>query len=83
MALSWSKDDIKEMHTCQWWRDTLEKSKLITLESITELECFDQTWNDWLYSTGDSNEYSKSDKPAIEAGAGRYLNFVSIVAKKK
>jgi hypothetical protein len=28
MALSWSKDDIKEMHTCQWWRDTLEKSKL-------------------------------------------------------
>lgn len=83
MALSWSKDDIKEMHTCQWWRNTLEKSKLITIQSISELECFDEAWKDWIYSTGDFNEYSQSDKPAIEAGAGKYLNFVSMIGQKK
>lgn len=83
MSLSWSKDDIKEMHTCQWWRNTLEKSKFITIQSISELECFDEAWNDWIYSTGDFKEYSKSDKPAIEAGAGKYLNFVSMIGQKK
>jgi hypothetical protein len=40
----------------------------------------DELWNDWLAC---DNEYAVRDRPAMEAGAGKYMNFVSIIAKRK
>ena len=78
-----AKRRYKEMHTCQWWEELLQKSEKINIKSITEMNCFDEAWDDWVHSTNDFQEFSDSDRPAIEAGAGKYMNFVSILATKK
>ena len=83
MALSWTKEDIQTMHSCDWWKELLAKSKTITVESITEMKGFDEPWDDWINSTNDFQKFIDLDKPAIEAGAGKYMNFVSIIARKK
>jgi len=36
--------------------------------------------NDWLES---DNEYAVNDRKSREAGAGKYLNFIAIVPRRK
>ena len=39
-----------------------------------------EVWDDWLKQ---DNEYAKGDRKSMEAGAGKYLNFIKIVLRKK
>ena len=80
MSYSWTAEDLTSFHSCEWWRELLSKSKKIEIESVSEMQGFDEFWNDWLAC---DNEYAVRDRPAMEAGAGKYMNFVSIIAKKK
>src|SRR5574344_2138856 len=51
MMLSWAeaKDEVfKTFHSIPWWKALLEKSKEIEIESIQEMQCFEETWQDWL-----------------------------------
>ncbi|MDD4924468.1 MAG: methyltransferase domain-containing protein [Dehalococcoidales bacterium] len=80
MSCSWTAEDLSTFHSCGWWRDLLSKSHKIEIESVSEMQGFDEFWNDWLEC---DNEYAISDRPAMEAGAGKYMNFVQIIAKKK
>lgn len=43
------------------------------------MESNEECWEDWINC---DNEYSKSDRKSIEAGACKYLNFIAIVLKK-
>jgi len=79
MLLSWSPEDIKTIHSSQWWQELLGKSHQIKIDSIQEMQCFDECWSDWLAC---DHEYAKIDRPAMEAGAGKYMNFISIIARK-
>ena len=86
MMLSWAKaeDDIlKTFHSIPWWRDLLEKSNKITVESIQEMQCFEETWQDWLTSENEYADLSRNDRLSMNAGAGKYMNIISIVAKRK
>lgn len=83
MMLSWAevKDEIlKTFHSIEWWKDLLSKSKEITIESIHEMQCHDECWQDWL-SCG--HEYAINDRRSMEAGAGKYMNLIAIIAKRK
>ncbi len=80
MSYSWTKEDLSTFHSCAWWRELLSKSQKIEVESVSEMQGMDEFWGDWLES---DNEYAVSDRPAMEAGAGKYMNFVAIIAKKK
>lgn len=48
--------------------------------SVSEMESNDEVWNDWIMQ---ENEYAVGDRKSINAGAGKYLNFIAIVLRKK
>lgn len=82
MMLSWAeaKEEVfKTFHSIPWWKELLSKSKEITIESIQEMQCHDECWQDWLAS---DNEYAINDRLSIEAGAGKYMNLIAIIAKR-
>ena len=44
------------------------------------MESNENGWADWLEQ---ENEYAVGDRKAMEAGGGKYLNFIKIVMRKK
>ena len=40
----------------------------------------EEVWADWLVQ---ENEYAVGDRKAMEAGGGKYLNFIKIVLRKR
>lgn len=82
MMLSWAqaKEDVfKTFHSIPWWKELLSQSKEINIKSIQEMQCFEETWQDWLAC---DNEYAINDRLSMEAGAGKYMNLIAILAKK-
>lgn len=47
---------------------------------VREMESHEEFWADWLRQ---NNEYAIGDRKAMEAGGGRYLNFIAMVLRKK
>lgn len=47
---------------------------------VSQMESNEEVWNDWLRQ---ENEYAIGDRKAMEAGGGKYLNFIKIVLRKK
>lgn len=80
LLLSWSEEQLDYIDDVEYWRSIMEKSDKCEIISIKEMEGNDELWNDWIKC---DNEFSKNDKKAIDAGACKYLNFISIVLKKK
>jgi len=58
----------------------LAKSHKIAIDSIQEMQCFKESWSDWLLC---ENEYARNDRAAMEAGAGKYMNLISVTARRK
>lgn len=48
--------------------------------SVRQMESNEEVWEDWLRQ---DNEYAVGDRKAMRAGGGRYLNFISIILRKK
>lgn len=48
--------------------------------AVQEMERNEEVWTDWL---AQENEYAVGDRKSMEAGGGKYLNFISIVLRKK
>ena len=80
LLLSWTPEQLDYIHDIEYWKNIISKSKDSEVISISEMESNEECWNDWLKC---DNEYAKNDKKAIDAGAGKYLNFIAIVLKKK
>lgn len=79
MLQCWKPEDLSTIHSCQWWREVLNKSERIKIDSIEEMEGYNECWNDWLSA---DNPYAKKDYLAMKAGAYKYMNFISIKARK-
>ncbi len=77
--LSWTAEDLNTFHSCEWWHNLFSKSKKIRLESVGELSCHDECWADWLAT---DNPYAVRDRPSMEAGAGKYMNLISVLATR-
>ena len=80
LLLSWTSEQLEYMHDVDWWKNIISKSKDCEIVDIKEMESNEEVWNDWL---AQENEYSINDRKSMNAGAGKYLNFISIVLKKK
>lgn len=78
--LSWAAKDLEAFHSCEWWANLLSKSRKISIKSIGELSCHDECWRDWLAT---DNPYAVRDRPAMEAGAGKHMNLISVLATRK
>lgn len=80
LLLSWTPEQLDYMHDAAYWTDMVKHCRGAAKVSVAEMESNEEVWNDWLAC---DNEYAIGDRRSMEAGAGQYLNFISIVLQKK
>lgn len=80
LLLSWTPKLLEYMHDVKYWTDMVSKCAGAEVISVNEMESNDEVWADWLKQ---DNEYAVGDRKSMEAGGGKYLNFISIVLRKK
>ncbi|MCI2055594.1 MAG: methyltransferase domain-containing protein [Oscillibacter sp.] len=80
LLLSWTPEQLDYMHDVAYWTAMAHQCRGAEVLSVREMESNDEVWADWLKQ---ENEYAVGDRKSMEAGGGKYLNFISIVLRKK
>jgi len=80
LLLSWTPEQMDYMHDAVYWSDMVSRCKGANVLSVSEMASNEEVWADWLKQ---DNEYAVGDRKSMEAGAGKYLNFIKIVLQKK
>lgn len=80
LLLSWTPEQLDYIHDVAYWSEIVGKCKGAEVLSVCEMESNEEVWADWLKQ---DNEYAVGDRKTMEAGGGKYLNFISIVMRKK
>lgn len=80
LLLSWSKEQLDYIHDINYWKCLISAAKGVDILSIHEMESNEEVWADWLNC---ENEYARGDRKTMEAGGGKYLNFIAIILRKK
>lgn len=80
LLLSWTPEQLEYMHDTAYWRSVVSKSSMAEVLCVEEMESNKEVWDDWL---AQDNEYAVGDRKSMEAGGGKYLNFIKIVLRKK
>ena len=79
LLLSWNAEQLDFMHDADYWRAIIEPTPGLEIISLREMRSNKEVWDDWLKQ---DNEYAVGDRRSMEAGAGKYLNFIQIILKK-
>ncbi len=66
-------------YSLRWWRSLWEKVPGIALTSAREMDCCQQSWDEWLEA---SSKHAQNDKAMMDAGAGKYFSIIQMVAEK-
>ena len=80
LLLSWTPEQLDYMHDVAYWTKLVGTCKGAEVLCVKEMESNEEVWADWL---AQENEYAVGDRKAMEAGGGKYLNYISIVLRKK
>lgn len=80
LLLSWTPEQLDYMHDRDYWLDMVSRSKGFEVLEVCEMESNEEVWADWL---AQDNEYARGDRNSMDAGAGKYLNFIKIVLRRK
>lgn len=80
LLLSWTPEQLDYMHDVDYWRGIVSQCRGAEVLSMREMESNDEVWADWL---AQDNEYAVGDRKSMEAGGGKYLNFIAMVLRKK
>ena len=80
LLLSWTPEQLDYLHDVDYWTKIVRQCSGADVISVKEMESNEEVCADWLKQ---ENEYAVGDRKAMEAGGGKYLNFVSIVLRKK
>ena len=80
LLLSWTPEQLDYMHDAAYWTRMVGHANGAEIVEVKEMESNDEVWADWLRQ---DNEYARGDRKSMEAGGGAYLNFISIVLRKK
>lgn len=80
LLLSWTSEQLDYLHDVPYWKAIVSQSQDAKLLEIREMESNEEVWADWLKQ---ENEYAVGDRKSMEAGGGKYLNFIQIVLQKK
>ena len=79
LLLSWTPEQLDYMHDLTYWKNIISFCKGAKVILISEIESNEEVWNEWLKQ---ENPYAISDRKAMNAGGGKYLNLISIVLQK-
>lgn len=79
LLLSWTPEQLETMHDCAYWASIAAQCKGARLLTVSEMESNAEVWADWLRQ---ENPYAIGDRKTMEAGGGKYLNFIKIVLQK-
>ena len=77
---SWTPEQLDYMHDVHYWRSMVSQSRDAEIVEVSPMQSNEEVWADWLRQ---DNEYAVGDRKAMEAGGGKYLNFIKIVLRKK
>lgn len=80
LLLSWTPEQLDYIRDADYWRGIVSASKDSEIKELSAMESDEEVWADWL---GRDNEYARNDRKSMDAGAGKYLNFLKIVLKKR
>ena len=80
LLLSWTPEDLETMHDVLYWRSMVSRCVGAEVIDVREMESNGEVWADWLRQ---ENPYAVGDRKSMEAGGGRYLNFVEIILRKR
>lgn len=80
LLLSWTPEQLDYIHDIAYWTDIVNACKGAEVISIKEMESNEEVWQDWLQQ---ENEYAVGDRKAMDAGGGKYLNFIAMILRKK
>lgn len=80
LLLSWTAEQLDYLCDVDYWAELVGNCKGAEVVSVREMESNEEVWKDWLMQ---DNAYAVSDRKSMEAGGGKYLNFISIVLRKK
>ena len=80
LLLSWTPEQLDYMHDVSYWTNMARQCRGAEVLEVSQMESNEEVWNDWLRQ---ENEYAIGDRKAMEAGGGKYLNFIKIVLRKK
>lgn len=80
LLLSWTPEQMDYMHDTAYWRTMVGAAKQAEVLEVSQMQSNEEVWADWLRQ---ENEYAVGDRKSMEAGGGKYLNFIKIVLRKK
>ena len=80
LLLSWTPEQLDYIHDAAYWEDMIRATDGVEILSIHEMESNEEAWNDWLAT---DNEYAKGDRKSMEGGAGKYMNFIAILIRRR
>ena len=80
LLLSWTPEQLDYLHDVPNWKSIVGACKGADVLEVSEMASNGEVWADWLKQ---ENEYAVGDRKAMEAGGGKYLNFIKIVLRKK
>ena len=80
LLLSWTPEQLDYIHDALYWRKIVGACRGAEVVTVSEMKSNEEVWADWLKQ---DNEYAVGDRKTMEAGGGKYLNFIKIVLKKK
>ena len=80
LLLSWTPEQLEYMHDVEYWKNIVSQCKGADVIEVSGMESNDEVWADWLKQ---ENEYAVGDRKSMEAGGGKYLNFIKIVLQKR
>lgn len=80
LLLSWTPQQLDYIHDAAYWSRLVNQSCHAQVLCVQEMQSNQEAWDDWLKQ---DNEYARGDRKAMQAGGGKYLNFLKIVLRKK
>ena len=80
LLLSLTPEQLDYIHDAVYWSHMVGQCRDAEVLSVNEMVSNEEVWADWLKQ---DNEYAKNDLKAMAAGGGKYLNFISIVLRKR
>lgn len=81
LLLSWTPEQLAYLRDIAYWTEIVNSSRDAEVISIYEMESNENVWVDWLNQ--EKNEIAVHCRKTMDAGGGKYLNFIAFVLRKK
>jgi ubiquinone/menaquinone biosynthesis C-methylase UbiE len=81
LLLSWTPEQLAYLRDIAYWTEIVSSSRDAEVISIYEMESNENVWEDWLNQ--EENEIAVQCRKTMDAGGGKYLNFIAFVLRKK